>query len=106
MRFSRQSLYHVPILGWLAKDAVHGRPDAKYYLLANVLALVAFLIYEFGYAFVIILALAGTAGMLAFLIYLTASDVFAKRPPKSSIQSAAPVARRVRRADRMLEAAE
>ena len=50
-------LYHVPILGWLFKDAVHGQDDAKYYFCANVLGGWALAIGIFGYPAVIIPAL-------------------------------------------------
>ena len=97
MTFSRQSLYRIPIIGWLVKDAVHGHPDAKYYLLANVVALLGFLIYQFGYPFVIVVALTETALALGFLIYLTASDVFKRRPAKVKVESIARDTRRNRR---------
>ena len=50
-------LYHVPLLGWLFKDAVHGRSDAKYYFCANVIGGWAMAIAVFGYPAIIVPAL-------------------------------------------------
>ncbi len=75
-----QSLYHVPVAGWLVRDAVHGRPDAKYYFIANIVCIFGLLVYEFGYAFLICYALTGAALGLAGLVFLTASDLPSVRP--------------------------
>ncbi|MBB5046402.1 hypothetical protein HNR60_001147 [Rhodopseudomonas rhenobacensis] len=66
--------------------------------LVGVAAVLVGLIYQFGYAFVISLALFETAAALIFLVYLIGSDAFAKR----GVKAAEPVAKpRVRRADRV-----
>jgi len=74
--------YHVPLFGWMAKDAVQGAEDAKYYFVFNLVALFALLAFEIGYPFVISFALLGTASGLTFLVLLTASDAFAKDRPR------------------------
>ena len=66
----------LPVLGWLLNDALNGLPDAKYYFIANCLAVLVACIYFIGYPFVIVLALTGTASALAFLVTLTAADLF------------------------------
>ena len=85
MNVSYQSLYHVPVAGWLVRDAVHGRPDAKYYFIANIVFALFLLVYEFGYSFVICFALAGAGLGLSGIVFLTASDLLragrAKTPP-------------------------
>ena len=96
MRVSSQSLYHVPIIGWLAKDAVRGLPDAKYYFIANMVALFAALIYEFGYPFLISVALVAAASALTFLVILTASDAFVGRPSASHAEPPTRANRRLR----------
>ena len=65
-----------PVLGWMIHDAVNGLPDAKYYFIANVLALVVACVAYFGYPFVITLAVAAAGLALVSLIMLTAADLF------------------------------
>jgi cyanate permease len=101
MQVPPQSQFHVSTFRRLAN-----RTDAQIYALVAAVAVLVGLIYQFGYAFVISLALLGTASALTFLIYLTASDVFAKRPAKAGTEPATPVARRVRRADRSASGAQ
>jgi len=84
MRLSYQTLYHIPVAGWLARDAVRGPPDAKYYFVGNVVVVLGALIYRLGYPFVICLALAGAAIGLSGLVLITASDMFASKPTGSS----------------------
>ncbi|WP_157043192.1 hypothetical protein [Rhodopseudomonas palustris] len=68
--------------------------------LAGVAAVLVGLTYQFGYAFVISLALFATAAALTFLVYLIGSDAFVKRTAQTPEPVAKP--RRVRRAERMV----
>jgi len=77
-----RTFYQIPVFGWMAKDAIQGAEDAKYYFVFNVVALFALLAFEIGYPFVISFALLGTASGLTFLVLLTASDAFAKDHPR------------------------
>ena len=56
MAMAGQVALRLPVVGWLLRDAIHGRPEAKYYFLANCLL----------------------AGALALLITMTAADSFSK----------------------------
>ncbi|OKL45429.1 hypothetical protein [Pseudovibrio exalbescens] len=51
-------LFLVPIIGWLFRDAVYGKSDAKYYFCANFFVGWALAIYFFGYPALIIPTLA------------------------------------------------
>jgi prepilin signal peptidase PulO-like enzyme (type II secretory pathway) len=97
MKLSGRSLYHVPVVGWLAKDAIHGHSDAKYYFVLNMLAVFAALIYAFGYPFLISVALVGAASALTFLILLTASDAFKPRSATAGVEMDARSGRRKQR---------
>lgn len=68
-------ILNVPILGWLIKDAIQGHSDAKYYFVFNILCLFAFLIFTFGYPFLICALLIAAAGFLVFLVLFTATDL-------------------------------
>jgi hypothetical protein len=76
-------LFRVPLIGWLLKDAIHGAPDAKYYFVANIVLSFIFLLYAFGYAFLIIFALAATALGFVGLFALTSAGLFRTRAPRS-----------------------
>lgn len=67
-----QLLRAVPIVGWFISDAIDGKPDAKYYFLFNLAVLVAVAIAFFGYAALIILALAATAISFIAILVITA----------------------------------
>ena len=73
-----RSLFVFPVVGWLVRDAIYGRPDAKYYFLANCILAAALGAVVFGYAFVISLALVAAWVALALLVYMTAADSFSK----------------------------
>lgn len=70
-----RAFYQVPLLGWLAKDAAHGAPDAKYYFLVNILIVYALLVYAIGYPFLIVTALTAAASALTAIVVLTATDL-------------------------------
>ncbi len=76
MNLAFRAFFHIPVVGWLAKDAVRGAPDAKFFFMANVMFAIAVSVYEFGYPLLILLALTATGLAFAFLITLTASDLF------------------------------
>lgn len=79
MELAARTFFRIPVIGWLVSDAVHGRPDAKYYFIANVFVGFAALVYVFGYPFLIAYALTATFAMLIFLVVLTASDLFGRK---------------------------
>ena len=76
MDIALRSFYHVPLLGWMTRDAVEGAPDAKYYFAANVAVLLVALVYGIGYPFVIITAIVAAALMLSAIVLFTAIDFF------------------------------
>ncbi len=78
MRAAVRYFYHVPLIGWLARDAAEGLPDAKYFFVFNLVMLLAALVYTIGYPFVIVVALFATASSLTFLVALTAQDLVAE----------------------------
>jgi len=80
MRLRYQALYHVPVAGWLVRDAVRGHADAKFYFAGNLVVVLGALIYILGYPFVICLALAAAALGLSGLVLITAGDIFASDP--------------------------
>ncbi|MBI5261074.1 MAG: hypothetical protein HY852_04565 [Bradyrhizobium sp.] len=90
MKVSSLSFYNVPVIGWMAKDAVHGSEEAKYFFIFNIAVLFGVLVYAFGYPFVITFALFGTACGLVGLVILTGSDAFAKERPAASVPQARP----------------
>jgi len=70
-----RAFYYVPLLGWLARDAVEGASDAKYYFFLNVAILYAVLLYFVGYPLLIVTALAATGTVLTTIVILTATDL-------------------------------
>lgn len=80
--------YRIPLIGWLVNDAIHGAPDAKYYFAANLALSFVLLLYAFGYAFLISVALAATALGFVSLFALTSAGLFGTRLGKTRTQSA------------------
>jgi len=78
MAMAGQVALRFPVVGWLVRDAVYGRPEAKYYFLANCLLAAALGAVVFGYAFVILLAVVAAWVALALLVTMTAADSFSK----------------------------
>ncbi len=76
MELALRTFYRVPVVGWLTKDAVNGKPDAKYYFMANIAILYAVLLYVVGYPLLIVTLLAATALMLTTIVVFTAVDLF------------------------------
>lgn len=87
-------LFCIPILGWLVRDAIYGRSDARYYFLANLMFSFVLLLYQFGYAFLICFALAATGLALSSLVALTAADAL---ETKNRVPRRAPPTGRTRR---------
>jgi hypothetical protein len=67
-----KTFFHVPLLGWALKDAVHGRKNSAYWFFFNLFALLLLAIFTWGYAAVIIYALFMTAFMLTTIVVMTA----------------------------------
>ncbi|MFG1431078.1 hypothetical protein V5F44_09445 [Xanthobacter sp. V2C-8] len=78
MQAVARAFLHVPVVGWLLKDAIYGLPDAKFYFVFNLLVAFGVLVYVFGYPLLIVTALTATAGMLVSLVILTASDMIGR----------------------------
>lgn len=78
MQAVARAFFHVPVVGWLLKDAVCGLPDAKYYFAFNLVVVFWAMVYFFGYPLLIVSALMSTATMLVFLVFLTAADMFTR----------------------------
>ena len=78
MAMAGQVALRLPVVGWLLRDAIHGRAEAKYYFLANCILAVVLGAVVFGYAFVISLALVAAWSALALLVYMTAADSFSR----------------------------
>jgi hypothetical protein len=67
-------LFHVPLFGWLLKDAVLGRPSAAVWFIFNLAAIWILAILFFGYPAIIIPALAAVAIVFVALIIITWGD--------------------------------
>jgi hypothetical protein len=78
MEMAGQVALRFPVVGWLLRDAIYGRPEAKYYFLANCILAAALGAVLFGYAFVISLALVAAWVALALLVTMTAADSFSR----------------------------
>ncbi len=74
-----RAFYQIPLVGWLAKDAVRGKPDARYYFFFNIVILYAIMVYMVGYPLLIVTALTGAAVMLTSIVALTATDMIENR---------------------------
>ncbi|MBB1090762.1 hypothetical protein HUU61_05630 [Rhodopseudomonas palustris] len=100
MKALARTFYHVPVIGWLTKDAVHGSPEAKYFFTFNMAVLFVGLIYFIGYPLVITLALIGAGAGLSGLVLLTAPDAFDSRSSRTTVAMPAPPPRQqvIRRA--------
>lgn len=66
-----RALYQIPIFGWLLRDAVYGDTLSRVFFVVNLLVLWALAVVIFGYAAIIIPALALTAAFLAVIVILT-----------------------------------
>ena len=69
-----RALFHVPLFGWLLKDAVLGRPSAAVWFIFNLAAIWLLAVLWFGYPAIIIPALAAVAIFFVALIIITWGD--------------------------------
>jgi hypothetical protein len=68
-------VFRLPLFGAMLKDAVFGHADAKYYFAFNLIVLLFWSFFHFGYPAIIIYALTGTFSALVFLVVLTSQDI-------------------------------
>jgi hypothetical protein len=66
-----RTLYAVPVLGWLVKDAINGRASAKAFFALNCALLLAAAVAVFGYPVLIVAALALVPVVFVSLFVLT-----------------------------------
>ncbi|MGV8937209.1 MAG: hypothetical protein ACOH2J_08815 [Allorhizobium sp.] len=64
-------VYHVPVFGWMLKEAVFGSTTAKILFIVNCVLIWLLAIAFFGYPALILPALAGVFGMFVVLILIT-----------------------------------
>ncbi|GEO86889.1 MULTISPECIES: hypothetical protein [Alphaproteobacteria] len=64
-------VYHVPVFGWMLKEAVSGPITAKVLFILNLLLVWLLAILTFGYPAIIIPALAAVPSMFVILILIT-----------------------------------
>lgn len=88
MRTAARAVLHLPVFGWLLRDAIFGLPDARYFFIANMVFAFGYLTYFFGYPFIIIYALTATALAMTALIVLTASDLLANMAKRKAARQA------------------
>lgn len=63
-------IYHVPVFGWMLKEAVTGPTTAKVLFIVNLLLIWLLAIITFGYPAIIIPALAAVPTMFVILILI------------------------------------
>ncbi|MFN3721211.1 MAG: hypothetical protein ACK4UW_20140 [Rhizobium rhizophilum] len=66
-----ERIYRVPLFGWMLKDAMQGPTTAKVLFVVNLLMVWLLAILTFGYAAIIIPALAAVPAMFVVLILIT-----------------------------------
>lgn len=64
-------IYHVPVFGWMLKEAVMGPTTAKVLFIVNLLLLWLLAIVTFGYPAIILPALTAVPVMFVMLILIT-----------------------------------
>ncbi len=64
-------IYHVPVFGWMLKEAVSGSTTAKVLFIVNLLLIWLLAIITFGYPAIILPALAAVPTMFVLLILIT-----------------------------------
>jgi hypothetical protein len=69
-----RALFHVPLFGWLLKDAMLGRPSAAVWFIFNLAAIWLLAILFFGYPAINIPALAAVVIVFVVLILTTWGD--------------------------------
>ncbi|NKN39744.1 hypothetical protein HFC70_25670 [Agrobacterium sp. a22-2] len=66
-----RAIYHVPVFGWMLKEAMTGSVTAKILFIVNCLLLWILAILFFGYPAIILPALTAVPVMFAILILIT-----------------------------------
>jgi hypothetical protein len=64
-------VYHVPVFGWMLKEAVQGSATAKVLFIVNLLLLWLLAVVTFGYPAIILPALTAVPVMFVLLILIT-----------------------------------
>lgn len=64
-------VYHVPVFGWMLREAAHGSGTAKVLFLINCMLIWLLAIIAFGYPAIIIPALALVPTVFVLLILIT-----------------------------------
>ncbi|PYB70499.1 hypothetical protein DMY87_21570 [Rhizobium wuzhouense] len=64
-------VYHVPVFGWMLKEAVAGSATTKVLFIVNLLLLWLLAIVTFGYPAIILPALSAVPTMFVLLILIT-----------------------------------
>ncbi len=64
-------IYHVPVFGWMLKEAVSGPTTAKVLFILNLLLVWLLAIMTFGYPAIILPALTAVPTMFVILIMIT-----------------------------------
>ncbi len=78
MAMAGQVALRFPVVGWLLRDAIYGRPEAKYYFLANCIARGGPRRRRLRLRLRHLAGARRRLGALALLIYMTAADSFSK----------------------------
>jgi hypothetical protein len=68
-------VFRLPLIGAMLKDAVFGHADAKYYFAFNLIVLLFWSFFHFGYPAIIIYGLTGTFSAMVLLVVLTSQDI-------------------------------
>lgn len=74
MNSAVRALYHIPLVGWALRDAVGGKMNGVYLLLTYLILFVVGLVYHYGYAALITIAVGASFLCLIGLVVLTAGD--------------------------------
>ncbi len=64
-------VYRIPVIGWMLKNAIHGDDSELIYFLISLLLLWVLSMMIFGYAAMIVGALAAAATALTTIVVLT-----------------------------------
>jgi len=64
-------IYHVPVFGWMLKEAISGPTTAKVLFILNLLLVWLLAIVTFGYPAIILPALTAVPTMFVILIMIT-----------------------------------
>lgn len=71
MQMIAKMTYHIPVFGWMLKEAVGGTATAKVLFVVNMLMLWLLAILQFGYPAIILPALVAVPTMFVILIAIT-----------------------------------